>query len=258
MAVVVLGLLSTAARADRAATAAENAALAAALEVPAECLESYVSTVDASWASTYVVYDDDCPEGDGVIMLHLVEGVWRNAYTGPAEQTPCPLDRAIPDTVARDLDLCFRPSSKIYMPYWDDRLKYKPKTLPQGAHGLISKLKWRSWGKPVATGTGIFDYVDAYERFERPVKISLSRRGYLWPPARVPADAHQRGPGGGPAQAALHDRRDGAQLSRRRGSRRIAADCRLASLGGIRTDHVRWSAGGKSAWRCVSRQRPRA
>ena len=185
-AIIVAGLcVSTGnAVARRNATPPETEAIAGALTVAPDCVAADISTVDPSWAAAYVA-GTDCPEGNGVIVLHLHNGAWMTAYTGPADDVPCPLDRAVPDNVAKDLGLCFTPSSKVYLPYFEV-FKYKPSKLPQGAHAVIEKLKWRNWGRPTATATGTFDYVDAYERFKAPVKLKAygrnlcgHRRSYL-------------------------------------------------------------------------------
>jgi hypothetical protein len=170
-------VLAPGAGAVRPATPGENAAIAAALQVPDGCIQSDISTVDATWAAAYVLADEDCPAGDGAIILHLTDA-WRPVYEGPADETPCPLDPAVPDDVARDLELCFKPSTKVYLAYYDGKLKYKPSKLIAGAHGEIQKLSWKSWGKLKATGKGTLDYADAYTHFKAPLKLTLSDRGY--------------------------------------------------------------------------------
>ena len=78
------------------------------------------------------------------------------------------------------------PSSKVCARRTSRCSRRSSASLPQGAHAVIEKLKWKNWGRPTATATGTFDYVDAYERFKAPVKLKAygrnrcgHRRSYL-------------------------------------------------------------------------------
>jgi hypothetical protein len=113
---VALAALSFAsvAAADRPSADAEHAALAAAADEPAECVETWISEVDPTWAELFATNADDCAQADGVTLWHRNAGVWSRVYDGPFDEQPCPLDSAVPDVVARDFGLCFRPSGQAY------------------------------------------------------------------------------------------------------------------------------------------------
>lgn len=55
------------------------------------------------------------------------------------------------------------------------RLKYRPPTVIQGAHGAYVRMRWGFWGQRSATGYGVFSYSDAYDHFRVPIKVHLDR-----------------------------------------------------------------------------------
>jgi hypothetical protein len=71
----------------------------------ARCLNVYVSTVDATWATVGFRYVNSClsQSGNGVIIMHHTAGRWRFIVAGSAIY--CPLPGHIPPRVQRDLRL---------------------------------------------------------------------------------------------------------------------------------------------------------
>ena len=110
-------------------------------------------------------------------LWHHSAGVWSRVYDGPFDEQPCPLDPAVPDVVARDFGLCFRPSRQAYAVV-GVYLRARPRLLIQGAHGAYRKLRWQHWGKPTAAARGELDYVDNYMTLRAPVKVTLSQLRY--------------------------------------------------------------------------------
>src|SRR5262245_26792698 len=143
-ALAALSFTSVAA-ADRPSADAEHAALAIAANQPPQCVETWISDVDATWAELFATNADDCAQADGVTLWRQNAGVWTRVYDGPFDEHPCPLDIAVPDAVARDFGLCFRPSRQAYAVVGVN-LRVRPRFLIQGAHGVYRKLRWHRWG----------------------------------------------------------------------------------------------------------------
>jgi hypothetical protein len=118
--------------------------------------------------------DDACPAADGILLWHREGSAWTLAYEGPGDVQVCPIDRAIPDPIARDFGLCVAPSRNLHA-IRGDRLVVRPRLLIQGAHGAYQKLRWRRWGKPTTVARGELHYVDRFSEFRVPVEIKLSR-----------------------------------------------------------------------------------
>jgi hypothetical protein len=177
---VIAALLPPAkARADRPAAAAERAGIAAALQLPVECVGARVSTVDPLWAIFIGRRLASCPQGDGFIgLVRLPDGSFDVVTQGSFERAACTVWRGpMPARVARDFDLCRKPRTyllcrvpgKLYR-----TLRERPRrcdTLGPNqalAFGVnMAKVRWRNWGRPRARGRGIV-------------------RGYRLPPARIP------------------------------------------------------------------------
>lgn len=177
--VLLLLAFTTTAKASRSATASEQVAIAQAVGVPAECAEIKVASAGA-WAVFTGANKTGCPEGNGIIALHLDEAIWKVLYMAADEPPgPCPMKgaaKSIPTTVGADLDLCLPQSRKVYVTdLSEDGLAIKPRLLPQGAHGAFEHLRWSKWGNKEASGRGRFDYGDLYTRFNVPIRIRLYR-----------------------------------------------------------------------------------
>jgi hypothetical protein len=65
-------------------------------------------------------------------------------------------------------------SGRVYAIDYIRGLRYKPKTLPEGAHGLYVGLRWRRWGQSRAFGRGWLDYADRTTHFRVRIRIVLS------------------------------------------------------------------------------------
>jgi hypothetical protein len=93
------------ARADRAATAREHAAIAKAVGVTKRCLRVRVSTVDERWARANVRSKKaSCADhaADGLAVFKRRGGAWRFVTAGSSFDCPVP---DVPRRVARDLKI---------------------------------------------------------------------------------------------------------------------------------------------------------
>lgn len=172
-ALLIGALAPSAASAYRAATADERAAIARDLggSAPAECLGLSISTVDEAWAS---VWWDTSPQpcaeaaADGVQVMRLgSDGIWRYVTAG-SDITVCPPE--IPLAIGRDLRWRTAPvcrASRVYVLCLPRGQDYRePRVRPTRCPTLgptdsfseaanLRRLRWRRWGKPVATARGI-------------------------------------------------------------------------------------------------------
>lgn len=165
--------------ADRPATQAERAGIAAALELPTRCAGGRISTVDSAWAIFIGRRLVDCPQGDGYIgLVRVPDGTFEVVDQGAFEQPACTIWRGpMPARVARDFDLCreprvyllCRPRGERYRTIVERPARCDTLGPTQAlAFGInMAKMRWRNWGQSRATGRGIV-------------------RGYRLPPARIP------------------------------------------------------------------------
>jgi hypothetical protein len=169
-------VLPSGAAASRPATPEENAAFAALMELPVECLTSVVSTPDSTWAATTVDKDGaGCRGRDEVLVMQLVDGAWTGVYLEAVDSIVCPLGPSVPGAIARDLGVC--PDQVYVASAFGGRLEYKPTRMLGFEHALLKKLRWSRWGSTTGAGKGTFDYRDSRNRLVIPVKVVLSNRG---------------------------------------------------------------------------------
>jgi hypothetical protein len=118
-----------------------------------------------------------CPMGDGVAVLKA-DGTGRfTEVTAGSDFGFCPV-AGVPAAIAEDFGLCrtVRPTRHTYVfDFLAERLRFKPRRLPQGAHGLYGSVRWSSWTRTQARGRAVLDYADAYEQFRVPVRVRLYR-----------------------------------------------------------------------------------
>jgi hypothetical protein len=163
--VALLAVLAPAALAARPATSEEQAAIAAALSLPPQCITARVSTVDETWSRADLTNTAGCPMGDGLTVLRQQSGQWTSVHQGPADLEPCPVE-PIPTRVAVDLRVCRRP--RTYILCWpggrdtERELRRHPARCnslgPRDSFGTsvnLARLRWRGWGNSVARARGI-------------------------------------------------------------------------------------------------------
>lgn len=174
--------------AARPPTEAERAGIAAALEIPTECVGGRVSTVDPAWAIFIGRRLASCPQGDGYIALRRRDdGIFVVAEQGAFEQPPCPRWRGpMPTRVARDLGLCSKPRV-----FFNGRVCFEPAVEPQrvtvfcaDAGVRFTQMRWTSWGAAQTRGRGqawvndCIPFCAGGTFHRRPVQATLDRRRY--------------------------------------------------------------------------------
>ena len=184
---VVVGLCALTAEAAygaRAPTAAEKTAILTAFGSWSDesCYAIRVSTVDERWASvtfaaardgeSVVEYSERCNPANGLAMMHLRSDGWKYETDAGTEMPACPLP-GVPVEVGVDLDACL----KAHVVYGTSFL-YRPRTLPVSAHAVLTRLRWRNWGKETATATGVYDYADAHSKYRVRVRVRATRLGF--------------------------------------------------------------------------------
>lgn len=167
-AVVVLGLLPSAATAARPATAEEVGAMGASLRDLArdpQCATGSISTVDPTWGVLWRT-SLDCREHEGLAALVQLRGDGRWLWALEAElldrTVACeeiPLDAAI----GRDLDVCRPASGARFLACTDRRgrplLRRRPASCAVmrdsiAASRLFEAIRWSRWGGRESRGRG--------------------------------------------------------------------------------------------------------
>ena len=131
--------------------------------------------MQAGWARVLPTQGDGCAPADDLVVLRLIEGNWTPRYQGPIDpQAPCAQDDGFPSAVGVDLGICRALSKRVYIPRFD-RVVYKPRLIVYGAHAGLRNLRWRRWGRSVATARGVMDYADRTTSFRAPIHVRVSR-----------------------------------------------------------------------------------
>ena len=130
--------------------------------------------------------------------LRLTNGAWATVYSGPNEPgTPCRVIPEIPARIGVDLGICRPPvaKSKTTITCWKYNrrgkgkpvVKRRPKSCitlrpedPLKLNGDFSRLRWRNWGRSVATAKGLSKPAHGENVNGRLVfrKISVTLRAY--------------------------------------------------------------------------------
>ncbi len=165
--------LAETASAARPATEEEAALILDLAGLPPQCAAISVSTANDRWASLTGTHADGCPLGDGYIVYRYLYGGWEEVFQGSDGQENCKrVD--MPTAAGDDLGVCLPPTKrKFVLNYLKERLVFKPRLLPNGAHSFYGELRWRNWGSNYAKGRGVLDYADAYAVFRVPVTVTL-------------------------------------------------------------------------------------
>jgi hypothetical protein len=173
--------------AARPLTEAEQAGIAATLQIPAECVGGRVSTVDSAWAIFIGRPLMDCPQGDGYIgLLRRSDGSFEVVDDGSFERRPCTLWRGpMPARVARDLSLCSKPRVFFHGLCFDPAIKPRQVIVFCADAGVrFKQLHWSSWGGAQARGRGqawvndCIPFCAGGTFHRRPVRVTLDRRRY--------------------------------------------------------------------------------
>jgi hypothetical protein len=180
----LLVVLPTSAYARRAATFEQKSGIVAGFEQRTahsdlSCYRVFISTADESWASlafgalapdeSIEDFEARCPEAaNGLAMMHRRGGSWGYEIDAGSDTSTCPLE-PVPTRVALDLRACVR----AYV-YYGTSFLYRPRVLPVSAHAVLTRLRWRHWGRDAASAAATYDYVDAYAAFRVPVRVRAS------------------------------------------------------------------------------------
>lgn len=170
--------------AARPATPEEHAAIVKATggAQTVECTVAEVSTVNAAWATLGANFDREQCGSDVALTLFVLDGYGDWIYTGYAQNITqdhvCPIAQ-IPSRVTLDLELCRPP---VHYLLCGERFARRPRscnTLTDeksfAESRNLRKLKWSSWGGPVARGRGI-NIGYHLDDEPVPVRIKLFRR----------------------------------------------------------------------------------
>lgn len=170
--VTACALLAPSSLQARPADAAELAAISALYSAQPECSMVVVSDIDPTWARWDYAPGQTCEQtGNGFgVAFYSVVGRWSDIYQGSDPTNLCD-DTEIPDVIGVELAVC-APTPKrtrsntrvLCLPR--GRVNRVAKRRPSSCVTLgpsdafaeaanLARLKWRGWGSPRATATGI-------------------------------------------------------------------------------------------------------
>lgn len=147
--------------ARRAAGPVERAELAALLNLPPECVNATVSTVDLRFGQAKTNGAPGCTPGDGFVVGRRVNGVWVDVYQASDPTAACP--REVSVAAGRDLSVCRKPRSYLGCAVSDDDglsagKGYRPSNCDllafRGTGLVLRRMRWWAWGTRTVRGRG--------------------------------------------------------------------------------------------------------
>ncbi|WP_210492270.1 hypothetical protein [Patulibacter sp. SYSU D01012] len=180
VAISVACAFPAAAGAVRPATPDEHASIAATVEQDPTCVTVLLSTapgLGAEYGRVESTNADGCPIADGFTTVDNAAtkpGYWLQGYSANDDDLPPCEQYGVPPAAGVDLNICDPRPAKTYASYFGG-LEYRPRSLPQGAHGGYQNVRWSSWDRTRAVGRGVLRYEDRDLKLRVPVRITLYR-----------------------------------------------------------------------------------
>jgi hypothetical protein len=186
VAVAVLGGRQAAGAASPA-TSEQTAAIAPAVGFAPQCIRASIADVDPSWATAQPTNTPDCPQADGIVILHLQNDAWTQITAG-SDFGFCPIN-GVPAAISQEFDLCRRVTASSYVlgsssfaPNGKGFGTSKPRTVYNGGvpSGLVMSISWRNWGSARAIGFGqnaIYRPGGGYYSRKATIELRATRRG---------------------------------------------------------------------------------